>query len=593
MVRRGALLLVVAAVRRSASSEVSEAPQPPEDMDLRLRLLQVVVRHGERTPIAPMRDRAFWEALLPSQSLLDSLEEGTLPIWSAPTHLNELEGAEECPPEVHPSFGDGIVSGRLTAEGIEQMEELGASLRAALVNGAPATQPLFAKLVSRWEGLAKRIRTSYGGDGDGDGDGDGGATGFVPAEFDPGAVRVWSTDFPRTIRSAQALLRGLYPLGKRTTYSEIAIDTRGSESLIPDPVPRSTEEQLELELELRNSDPMATLEQSLGPDRLRLSNALVPLLGEAALAKSGAETAGAEKTAGAEILGWSTIADTLSLLNLHGKLPSGVSAADVAIAEGARVNRTRILTSNRHYIQLAMGTWVAQICSQWQASVEAGHDARAVDEVPDEELEDGEDPPGHGLWIPDDGEQRPPKPRPKKKKVGEMGADEVEAKRLRKKSADPNLGNPDMDGAPGGRRLDARVAPSAPRAHLAASAAAAAGVAPRRGLQLHHGGDAAEQRLLIYSAHDSSIEGLIGAFRLHAAPGSWPNFGACLLIELLEDVKTFKSYVRFSLDGVVLRTSLLAGPTGDARSAASGKLPGTELLPFVDAMWEMKMRRWS
>ena len=44
MVRRGALLLVVAAVRRSASSEVSEAPQPPEDMDLRLRLLQVVVR---------------------------------------------------------------------------------------------------------------------------------------------------------------------------------------------------------------------------------------------------------------------------------------------------------------------------------------------------------------------------------------------------------------------------------------------------------------------------------------------------------------------------------------------------------------------
>ena len=71
-------------------------------------------------------------------------------------------------------------------------------------------------------------------------------------------VKVISTDFPRTIQSVQGLLLGLYPDG--TNDHEIEIDARHTSWLIPDPQPRHTEEQVQLEEELVNRPYMIDLE---------------------------------------------------------------------------------------------------------------------------------------------------------------------------------------------------------------------------------------------------------------------------------------------------------------------------------------------
>ena len=49
---------------------------------LQLRQLQVIHRHGDRTPITPLADRAYWSTILPSAAELVSLERGTTVIRS-------------------------------------------------------------------------------------------------------------------------------------------------------------------------------------------------------------------------------------------------------------------------------------------------------------------------------------------------------------------------------------------------------------------------------------------------------------------------------------------------------------------------------
>jgi hypothetical protein len=60
---------------------------------------------------------------------------------------------------------------------------------------------------------------------------------FLPESYDPGSIVVWSTDFPRTIQSVQALLYGLYPPETRQGHT-IPIDTRNTDDMHPDPHPR-------------------------------------------------------------------------------------------------------------------------------------------------------------------------------------------------------------------------------------------------------------------------------------------------------------------------------------------------------------------
>jgi hypothetical protein len=60
-------------------------------------------------------------------------------------------------------------------------------------------------------------------------------------------------------------------------------------------------------------------------------------------------------------------------------------------------------------------------------------------------------------------------------------------------------------------------------------------------------------KMNIWSAHDSTLICLMCAFRLEQ-PAVWPEYASYLLIELLEDPEGGVKFVRFSLNGQVLRT---------------------------------------
>ena len=99
-------------------------------------------------------DKDFWVKQRPNTEAL-----------SLTASMTELKREDEGNVEAHPAAGDGTF-GTLTARGLARMEELGPSLRA-----------------------------SY--------------PGFLPQSFDTALISCLSTDFPRTIQSAQAVLHGL------------------------------------------------------------------------------------------------------------------------------------------------------------------------------------------------------------------------------------------------------------------------------------------------------------------------------------------------------------------------------------------------
>ena len=94
--------------------------------------------------------------------------------------------------------------------------------------------------------------------------------GFLPAEASRDTLRVYSTDFPRTIQSVQALLQGLYPARREP----ILIDATRSEWMIPDPVPRATVEQAEREAAVLRSEAVRAHAAALEPLRVRCSDVL-------------------------------------------------------------------------------------------------------------------------------------------------------------------------------------------------------------------------------------------------------------------------------------------------------------------------------
>jgi acid phosphatase len=57
----------------------------------------------------------------------------------------------------------------------------------------------------------------------------------------------------------------------------------------------------------------------------------------------------------------------------------------------------------------------------------------------------------------------------------------------------------------------------------------------------------------IWSAHDSTLIGLLCAYRLEQ-PTQWPEYASYLIMELLQQVNNGQQYVRFSLNGQYLRS---------------------------------------
>eukprot|EP00741_Cyanophora_paradoxa_P021521 tig00021357_g20777.t1 len=182
--RRVAALLsatVAAGTAAGASAAVAEArgssgasPRPLQDPDgLDLVFVQVVTRHGDRTPLRPLPSSPKqWDCtnvhrLLASAATASEVQD-ILADGSAGSVYRKayIEGRQRLPGTCH--------SGQLTLKGVEEHRALGARFRREYVE-----------------------------------------RGFLPPVMDPSLLYIRSTDVPRTIESAQSLLHGLYPPSTR------------------------------------------------------------------------------------------------------------------------------------------------------------------------------------------------------------------------------------------------------------------------------------------------------------------------------------------------------------------------------------------
>lgn len=163
-----------------------------------------------------MADSDYWHGTLPSPSLLSRMAEGTI--------VNRVgnDGSKVA----HAAGGIGPF-GKLTKLGLLQMVEVGSRIRDDL----HLDEEDGMNIVDENGTLQINSGRLF--------------TKTNPVH--PSKVKIKSTDFPRTIQSVQALLMGLFPLGYD---GDIEIDARHTDVLIPDPQPRLSLEQVELEREL-------------------------------------------------------------------------------------------------------------------------------------------------------------------------------------------------------------------------------------------------------------------------------------------------------------------------------------------------------
>ena len=139
-----------------------------------------------------------------------------------------------------------------------------------------------------------------------------------------------STDFPRTIQSVQGLLVGLLPDG--TDQDPVEIDVRHTDRMIPDPQPRGTAEQVELEKILARRPHLASREVEMKELADRATEALRDMLGEGygdIVFGVGEEGGGSGSgSSSSRPLSWSQLAEITTCLRTRGLLPGALTEAD-------------------------------------------------------------------------------------------------------------------------------------------------------------------------------------------------------------------------------------------------------------------------
>jgi hypothetical protein len=144
----------------------------------------------------------------------------------------------------------------------------------------------------------------------------------------PANIRVISTSFARAVQSVQGVLVGLFPDGFSET---IEIDTRDTMTMIPDPQPRHTKEQAELEDKLALRPNLQKREEELLPLAIRVTKALHPLLAaDAREASFGTKQALRTSTESIEIepLAWNQLGEITKCLSCRNMLPESISLKD-------------------------------------------------------------------------------------------------------------------------------------------------------------------------------------------------------------------------------------------------------------------------
>ncbi len=373
-----------------------------------LKQVQIVHRHGDRTPITPMKDEEFWSNSLPEPFLLKKISEDT--------NIIQLQGESE---NSHAAKGRGVF-GKLTKLGLLQMVEVGTRIREQLhtvenynVNGVDDPE---------------QVRLFH-----------------AEQPLHPKKIKVYSTNFPRTLQSVQAVLVGMFPEG---LPCPVDIDATNTNILIPDPQPRATSEQVEVERRLAMRPHMIQREKELKDLAIRVSNILRNgYLGEDAdqISFGVGEDNDVNSNTETPPLAWSQLSEITTCLRSRGKLPDEITHKD-------------------HETITSHSAW------RW--------------------FENLRDP-----------------------QLSKMAMRAIVAKMLQTLK----LGVTDDDE------------------------------------------ESCNEILYLYSAHDSSLIGLLCAFRLDQ-PAKWPEYGSYFKIELIqeEDIlegpnKNAKYYVRFSLNGDTLK----------------------------------------
>ena len=345
-----ALFLVLLLSSRNDSSSLRTDREKAHILELALQLTpivtQVVHRHGDRTPITPLTDAAYWSSLLPSDDTLTALARRT-------NIIRDDNQAQT----VH-AAGGGDVFGRLTTEGLHQMFEVGVKLRTDV------------ERLMQYEddGVALKGLVSSASDG--------GKDGIELSRW----LRVASTDFSRTIQSVQALLVGLLlqqpsPSGSLSSFRGgsdgdvlesilesssdqqpfadiIDVDSRHTMKMIPDPQPRRFVGEAELERELMNGPEFTKREEKMKPLALRLTKLLLEsgVIDQESLKVSfgvgeddatsktkaeiptdlGQKAHGGSSSSSLKPLAWNQLAEILKCLEVRGKLPKTITDAELS-----------------------------------------------------------------------------------------------------------------------------------------------------------------------------------------------------------------------------------------------------------------------
>ena len=342
------VVVVVAAAAVSPNSDVSGQPKiyRTTTTTTTTRAVQVIHRHGDRTPITPMKDETFWSKTLVPTHVLQQIAAGTRLIRN---NAND-DSADDTTTtaNTHGAQGRGPF-GKLTQLGLLQMIRVGNALREQYVAPSPphtADGDADAADKNR-KSDSTTMRTTTIADNHH----------VVVANpylwhpdgrrhrlLHPRTIRVISTDFPRTIQSVRGLLVGLFPDGIPTTTTAttgtndddddypitVDIDVRHTNWMIPDPQPRQTVEQEHLEVQIATSPAVQQRESQLRSLAERATVALHPFLGADAheVAFGVVQEHAGEISIEVEPLAWNQLAELTTCLVVRDMLPPALSVQD-------------------------------------------------------------------------------------------------------------------------------------------------------------------------------------------------------------------------------------------------------------------------
>ena len=194
---------------RGGAVAFAPAPPPAAHPGARLAFVQVLTRHGDRTSINPLpfETREQWSALLLSDDEQSALAKEAAPFPADAGGLLDARAQALALADGE----DASWHGQLTTRGVAQLAHTGSALRAWLVGA----------------GVAPSSRETA---------------------VQTAAVRIRSTGTRRTVQSAQALMRGMYPIESKPTWDDtndtndassnpfpIEVRDRFRESMFPNP----------------------------------------------------------------------------------------------------------------------------------------------------------------------------------------------------------------------------------------------------------------------------------------------------------------------------------------------------------------------